>query len=66
LGVESLSEESETSELWANVSESLLDVWVWGVLLELCLRTPSWLAACSMGLDWREVTLAISASQHPW
>lgn len=55
-GAESLPEESESSELCLDIWEGLLDAP--GAVPE----NP--VPMCSVGLGWREATLAVSASQH--
>lgn len=62
LGVESLPEESETSELWVDIWESLLDGLEAAVGSGAAPADP--ILVWSMGLGWRGATLAISASQH--
>lgn len=62
LGVESLPEESETSELWVSIWESLLDAPKIAVGSGAAPADP--VLVCSGGLGGRGATLAVSASQH--
>lgn len=62
LGVESLPEESETSELWVGTWESLLDAPEAAVGSGAVPADP--VLVYPVGLGWRGATLATSASQH--